>query len=73
MCDKKLKANLFWKETNGLFGSLKNEEEYSRGESKSITLFGSFLRNEGEKFGGISTTSNPSFLISPNWRDFEGE
>ena len=25
MCDKKLKANLFWKEINGLFGSLKKE------------------------------------------------
>ena len=37
-------------------------------ESNSITLFGSFLRNEGE-----GTTSNPSFLIPQNWRDLEGE
>ena len=36
-------------------------------------LFRSFLRNEGEGFGGVSTTSNPSFLIPPNWRDLEGE
>ena len=26
-----------------------------------------------EEFGGVSTTSNPSFLIPPNWRDLEGE
>ena len=32
-----------------------------------------FLRKEGEGFGGVSTTSNSSFLISPNWRDLEGE
>ena len=46
-------------------------------ESNSITLFGSFLRKEGgrglERFGGVSITSNPSFLIPPNWRDLEGE
>ena len=42
-------------------------------ESNSITLFGSFLRNEREGFGRVSTTSNPSFLIPPNWRDLEGE
>ena len=23
--------------------------------------------------GGVSTTSNPSFLILPNWRDLKGE
>ena len=23
--------------------------------------------------GGILTTSNPSFLILPNWKDLEGE
>ena len=28
-----------------------------------ITLFGSFLRKKNEGFGGVSTTSNPSFLI----------
>ena len=32
-------------------------------ESNSITFFGSFLRKEGEGFEGISTTSNPLFLI----------
>ena len=32
-----------------------------------------FLRKEEEGFGGVSTTSNPSFLIPPNWRDLEGE
>ena len=32
-----------------------------------------FLRKEGEGFGGVSTTSNPSFLIPPNLRDLEGE
>ena len=38
----------------GLFGSLKKEGEESRGrESNSITLFGSFLRKEGEEFGGV--------------------
>ena len=59
---------------NGLFGSLKKEGEQSRGrESNSISLFRSFLRNEGEGFGGVLTTSNPSFLIPPNWRDLEGE
>ena len=26
-----------------------------------------------ERFGGILTTSSPSFLIPPNWRDLEGE
>ena len=26
-----------------------------------------------ERFGEILTTSNSSFLISPNWRDLEGE
>ena len=26
-----------------------------------------------EGFGGILTTSSPSFLIPPNWRDLEGE
>ena len=44
-----------------------------RRESNSITLFESFLRNEGEEFGGVLTISNPSFLILPNWRDLEGE
>ena len=61
-------------EAYGLFGSLKTEGEYSKGKkSNSITLFGSFLRKKGEGFGGVSTTSNPSFLIPPNWRDLEGE
>ena len=32
-----------------------------------------FLRKEEEGFWGVSTTSNPSFLIPPNWRDLEGE
>ena len=36
-------------------------------------MFGSFLKKEGEEFGGVSTISNSSFLISPNWRDLEGE
>ena len=59
---------------NGLFGCLKKEGEYSRErESNSITLFGSFLKKEGKRFGEVSTTSNPSFLISPNLRDLEGE
>ena len=50
------------------------EGEQSRGkESSSITLFESFLRKEGEGFGGVSTTSNISFLIPPNWRDLKGE
>ena len=31
-----------------------------------------FLKKEGEGFGGISTTSNLSFLIPQNWRDLEG-
>ena len=45
----------------------------SRGrESNSINLFRSFLRNEGDEFGGVSITSNPSFLIPQNWRDLEG-
>ena len=58
--------------TNGLFGSLKKEGESSRErESNSITFFGSFLKKEGEEFGGVSTTFNPSFLIPPNWRDLE--
>ena len=52
----------------------KKEGEQSRGrKSNSITLFGSFLRKEGEEFGEVSTTSDPSFLIPPNWRDLEGE
>ena len=41
--------------------------------SNPITLFGSFLKKEGEGFGGVSTPSNPLFLILPNWRDLEGE
>jgi len=36
-------------------------------------LFGCFLRKEEEGFGGVGTTSNPSFLIPPNWRDLKGE
>ena len=57
-----------------MFGSLKKEGKQSRGrESNSITLFESFLRKEEEEFEGISTISNPSFLIPPNWRDLEGE
>ena len=44
----------------GLFGCLKREGEESKGgENNLITLFGSFLRKEGEGFGGVSTTSNP--------------
>ena len=45
--------------TYGLFGNLENEEiegsrgEESRGEWFPSTLFGSFLRKEGEEFGGI--------------------
>ena len=31
------------------------------------------LRKEEEGFRGVSTTSNPSFLIPPNWRDLEGK
>ena len=42
-------------------------------ESNSITLFGNFLRKEGEGFGEVSTISNLSFLTPPNWRDLEGE
>ena len=42
-------------------------------ESNSITLFGSFLRNEEEGFERVLITSNPSFLIPQNWRDLEGE
>ena len=41
---------------NGIVCVLENEleGEYSRGrESNSITLFGSFLRNEGEGFEGV--------------------
>ena len=38
-----------------------------------MSLFGSFLKKEGEEFGGVLTTSNPSFLIPKNWRDLEGE
>ena len=50
------------------------EGEWSKGrESNSIILFGSCLRKEGEEFGGVSATSNPSFLILLNWRDLEGE
>ena len=53
---------------------IKKEGEYSRGrESNLITLFESFLRNEGEGFGGVPTTSNSLFLFSPNWRDLDGE
>ena len=41
-------------ESYGLFGSFKKEGEQSKGrESNSITLFRSFLRKEGEGFGGI--------------------
>ena len=40
-----------------MFGYLKNEG------GNVITLFGSFLRNEGEGFRGVLTTFNPSFLI----------
>ena len=32
-----------------------------------------FLRKEEEGFWGVSTTSNPSFLIPPNLRNLEGE
>ena len=32
-----------------------------------------FLRKEREGFGGVSTTSNSSFLIPQNWRDLAGE
>ena len=36
----------------GLFGSLKRKKSRGR-ESNLITLFESFLRKEGEEFGGI--------------------
>ena len=36
-------------------------------------MFKSFLKKEGEGFGGVWTPSNPSFLIPQNWRDLEGE
>ena len=32
-----------------------------------------FLRKEGKGFGGVSTISNPSFSIPPNWRNLKGE
>ena len=38
-----------------------------------LEVFKGFLRKEGEEFGGVSTTSNLSFLILSNWRDLEGE
>ena len=38
-----------------------------------MTLFGCFLREEGERFGEVLTISNLSFLIFPNWKDLEGE
>ena len=56
-------------EINGLFGSLKKEG----GRIIQLPCLKVFLRKEGEGFGGVSTTSNSSFLISPNWRDLEGE
>ena len=53
---------------------VKKRRGSSRGrESNLITLFGNFLRNGEEGFGGVPTTSNPSFLISQNWRDLDGE
>ena len=48
-------------------------EVKKRRESNPITLFERFLRKEREGFAGVSTTSNPSFLIPPNWRDLKGE
>ena len=62
--------------TSVVFRCLKKEGEESKGrESNSITLFGSFLikERERERFRGIWTTSIPSFLIPPNWRDLEGK
>ena len=57
-----------------MFGCWGKEGEQSRGrESNLITLFGCFLREEGEGFGGVLTTSNPSFSIPPNWSDLKGE
>ena len=48
----------------GLFASKKKEGEQGKGrENNSITLFGSFFKKESEGFGGLLTTSNPSFLI----------
>ena len=60
--------------SNDLFVCLKMKKKSGKGrECNSITLFGSFLMNEREGFGGILITSNPSFLISQNWRDLERE
>ena len=43
------------------------------GEGGGVTLFGYFLRKDGEGFGGVWITSNPLFLIPKNWRDLEEE
>ena len=43
------------------------------GDTLQILGLESLLKNEGEEFGGVSTTFNPSFLILSNWRDLERE
>ena len=64
-------------DTNGMFGSLKNEgSRVEGGRVIQLPCFEVFYGRRGkslEGFGGISTTFNPSFLIPPNWRDFEEE
>ena len=49
------------------------ESRLEGGRVSYITLFGCFLREEGERFGRVLTTSNSSFLISQNWRNLKGE
>ena len=38
-----------------------------------LEVFLNMSRRILEEFGGVSATSNPSFLILLNWRDLEGE
>ena len=62
---------------NGLFESKKNERSRVEGgrviQLPYLEVFYGRRGKSLEGFGAISTTFNPSFLIPPNWRDFEEE
>ena len=56
-----------------LFECLKKEESRVKGGRIIQLPYLEFFKEGGEGLGGVSTTSNPSFLIPLNWRDLKGE
>ena len=53
----------------------RRESKVEEGRENQILCLEVFYEIRGrdlEGFGGVSITSNPSFLIPSNWRDLEG-